>query len=396
MQKLRRYDLDWLRVGVFSLLIFYHVGMFFVPWGWHLKNNIIYPELRWPMLFLNQWRLPVLFVISGMGTYYAYSFRTPKQYSWERIRRLGIPLIFGMLLIVPPQVYLERLANGEIDGSYWSFFPLKAFIGIYPTGNLSWHHLWFLPYLLVYSLVMAWPFRRMIDRPGKLVAWVSRRLKTPWGWLVFILPLYLLEAFLEPFFEVTHALVGDWFALLNFGLLFIFGFLLLASGQAFWDNVTRYRKRNLLVGIVSFSILVILWQFDDGSARHFTEAAFKVLNLWTWIFVLFGYSAVYLNRPGKLLRYCNRAVYPFYILHQTITLIIAYFIMGKDWGFWPKATLLTTGTFLGCFLLYQFLILPIKWLHPFFGLKKMSSYRNEKDASLPTTGLQPEKGKMYL
>ena len=63
MAKIRRYDLDWLRVIVFGLLIFYHVGMFFVPWGWHIKNNEIYGWLRYPMLFVNQWRLPILFVI---------------------------------------------------------------------------------------------------------------------------------------------------------------------------------------------------------------------------------------------------------------------------------------------------------------------------------------------
>ncbi|MDM9631401.1 acyltransferase family protein [Robiginitalea aurantiaca] len=378
MQKLRRYDLDWLRVGVFALLIFYHVGMFFVPWGWHLKNNVIYPELRWPMLFVNQWRLPILFLISGMGTYYAYSFRSPAQYSWERLRRLGIPLIFGMLLIVPPQVYLERLANGEFHGSYWSYFPSEAFSGIYPEGNLSWHHLWFLPYLLVYSLVMAWPFRRIIDRPGKGVSWVRAKLKSPWGWIVFILPLYLMEALLEPFFNVTHALVGDWFALLNFGTLFVYGFLLLASGEDFWDNVTRYRRRNLMLGIGSFLVLAVIWQFEDSSLRHFTEAGFKVFNLWTWIFVLFGYSAVYLNKPSKWLRYFNRAVYPFYILHQTLTLIIAYFIMDLNWGFWPKAFMLTFGTFGGCYLLYQLVILPLPWLHPFFGLKKTVRDKTER------------------
>ena len=383
MDKIRRYDLDWLRVGVFTLLIFYHVGMFFVPWGWHLKNNIIYPELRWPMLFLNQWRLPILFVISGMGTYYAYSFRSPAQYAWERVLRLGIPLVFGMLLIVPPQVYLERLVNGDFLGSYWSYFPAEAFLGIYPEGNFSWHHLWFLPYLLVYSLLLAWPFRRIIDRPGALVNFVRKRLNTPWGWLFFILPLYLLEAFLEPFFDLTHALVDDWFALINFGTLFVFGFLLLASGETFWDNVTRYRRRNLFIGIGSFSVLVILWQFEDGYLRHFTEAGFKVLNLWTWIFVLFGYSAVYLNRPGRVLRYCNRAVYPFYILHQTLTLIIAYFIMNLNWGFWPKAAILTAGTFGGCLMLYQLVILPIKWLHPFFGLKKKKADKIQEDARLP-------------
>jgi hypothetical protein len=369
MKKIRRYDLDWLRVGVFALLIFYHVGMFFVPWGWHLKNNEIYTELMWPMLFLNQWRLPILFVISGMGTFYAYSFRSPGQYSLERLKRLAIPLIFGMLLIVPPQVYLERLATGAFQGSYGDFFPTHAFKGIYPEGNLSWHHLWFLPYLLVFSLLLAYPFRRIKDHPGALVRWISRMMQTPWGWLVFLIPLYLWEAFLEPFFPVTHALIGDWYSLFNFGTLFLYGFLLISAGQSFWENTIRYRRRNLMLGIGSFASLAVLWHFPDTTLRHFTEASLKVFNLWTWIFVLFGYAAMYLNRPSQVLRYCNRAVYPFYILHQTLTVAIAYLIMDLNWGFWTKALVLLTGTFGGCLLLYQFVILPVKWLHPFFGLK---------------------------
>lgn len=369
MATTRRYDLDWLRVGVFALLILYHVGMYFVPWGWHLKNPVIYPELRWPMLFLNQWRLPILFVISGMGTYYAYSLRSPGQYALERLKRLGIPLLFGMLVIVPPQVYLERLASGAFQGNYWDYYSSVAFQGVYPEGNYSWHHLWFLPYLLLFSLLLARPFRRIKDHPGHLVAWTGKKLQSPWGWLVFLVPLYLWEAFLEPFFNITHALVGDWFALVNYGTLFFFGFLLVASGQPFWDNVVRYRRRNLLLGLLGFSTLLVLWQFEDGVARHFTEAAVSVFNFWTWIFVLFGYAAVYLNKPSRLLAYSNRAVYPFYILHQTITLIIAYYIGDQPWGLVPKALILTVGTFGGCLLLYHFVLRPFPLLHPLFGIK---------------------------
>ncbi len=369
MKKPRRHDLDWLRVGVFALLIFYHVGMFFVPWGWHLKNDEIYPELRWPMLFVNQWRLPILFVISGMGTYYAYSFRTPGQYAGERLKRLGIPLIFGMAFIVPPQVYLERLATGALNGSYWEYFPYHAFEGVYPEGNLSWHHLWFLPYLLVFSLIFAFPFRKWKNHPGKVIGWLRSKLMMPWGWLIFLLPLYLYEAFVEPFFPVTHALVGDWFALFNFGTLFLYGFLLISCGEAFWDTAKRNRRKNLYLGLVSFACLVGIWQFQDSTLVHFTEAGIKVLNFWTWIFVLFGYAAVYLNRPSGVLSYCNRAVYPFYILHQTLTLIIAYYIKDLDLGFWAKAGILTIGTFGGCLILYQWVILPIRWLHPLLGLK---------------------------
>ena len=137
MTRERRYDLDWLRVIVFALLIFYHVGMFFVPWGYHVKNNVIYDWIRWPMLFLNQWRLPILFVISGMGTAFALAFRTGGQFIGERGRRLGIPLLFGMLVIIPPQVYVERVSDGEFLGSYFDFLLGPAFQGIYPSGNLS-------------------------------------------------------------------------------------------------------------------------------------------------------------------------------------------------------------------------------------------------------------------
>lgn len=93
---MRRYDIDTLRVGAFALLILYHVGMFFVPWDFHLKNEVIYPQLRFPMLFLNQWRLPLLFVISGMGTWFALSKRSGWQFAGERMRRLLVPFLFGL------------------------------------------------------------------------------------------------------------------------------------------------------------------------------------------------------------------------------------------------------------------------------------------------------------
>ncbi|HEU0137727.1 MAG TPA: acyltransferase family protein, partial [Flavobacterium sp.] len=120
---MRRYDLDWLRVLVFGLLIFYHVGMFFVAdWQYHLKNNITYEWIKYPMMLVNQWRLPILFVISGMGTSYALANRTGFQFAYERTKRLLIPLIFGILVVVPPQVYFERLAQGRINMGYMEYW----------------------------------------------------------------------------------------------------------------------------------------------------------------------------------------------------------------------------------------------------------------------------------
>ena len=378
-QKIRRYDLDWVRVMVFGLLIVYHVGMFFVEWGWHVKNNELYPWLQWPMAFVNRWRLPILFVISGMGTYYALSYRSLKQFVWERNKRLGIPLIFGMLLIIPPQVYYERLANGQFTGSLIDFFSTVAYQGIYPEGNISWNHLWFLPYLLIYSVVLAPLFIYMRRNPeNRVLNWVKRQLQKPARLFLFIIPLYLTEAFMEPFFPVTHALIGDWFALINFMILFLYGFLLLSCRDVFWAALNKIKKAALIIGLLSFLVLVVLWQFEDSTLRHFVEAGVTVLNIWAWILAILGYAATYRNKPSKWLAYANRAVYPFYILHQTITVALAYYLKDLEWAFLPKFLVLTLGTFLGCWVLYDLVILRIPLLHPFFGLKKQSYQLKEE------------------
>nr|WP_297787128.1 acyltransferase family protein [uncultured Allomuricauda sp.] len=367
---IRRYDLDWLRVIVFALLIFYHVGMFFVPWGWHIKNNVIYDWLRWPMMFLNQWRLPILFVISGMGTYYALGKRSLGRFVWERFLRLGIPLVVGMFLIVPPQVYFERLADGTFTGSYWEYFTSIAFDGIYPEGNYSWHHLWFLPYLLVFSWILAPLFVYLRKHETRFINWVKRLIQKTWGIYVFVIPLYFAESLIEPFFPITHALVDDWFNFIFSIILFFYGFILIATGDVFWQIVAKVKRKALVLGVIGFSGQVIIWLFfEDGYVIHFTEALLKVTNIWSWILVLFSYAAKYLNKPSKGLAYSNRAVYPFYILHQTITVGIAYYLMDLSWGFLPKATILVIGTFGISWLIYDLIILRIPILHPLFGLK---------------------------
>lgn len=365
--KIRRYDLDWLRVLVFSLLIFYHVGMFFVPWGWHIKNNDIYDWLRWPMVFLNQWRLPILFVISGMGTYYALSTRNLKEFNLERFKRLIIPLIFGMIVIVPPQIYIERLAYGQFGGSYFDYFINQAFVGVYPEGNISWHHLWFLPYLFLFSLILS-PLFVSVKRGGRSLAnWVQK----PVHLYLLVIPLYFVEALVEPFFPVTHALIGDWFTISFYIILFFYGFVLISIGGRFWELVDKVKRPAILIGILCFSLLCLRWIYvEDTILVHFLEAMVKVVNLWSWILVLFGYAAKYLNRKSNILAYANRAVYPFYILHQTITIITAYFLMQLDWGFGLKFGILLIATFGGSWVIYDLVILKIPFLHPLFGLKK--------------------------
>ena len=196
--------------------------MVFVPWGYHIKNNEISQNLTYPMLFVNQWRLPVLFIISGMGTRFALSYRPGSQFIHERFVRLVIPLVFGIFFIISPQIYYERLANGQFSGSFIEFYP-HFFDGIYPSGNFSWNHLWFLPYLFVYSLILAPLFLLIRNNPNlKFLNTIKNTIKKPLGLFVFALPLIFVQYTLAPIFPVTRNLIYDWYAFSNYLILFLF------------------------------------------------------------------------------------------------------------------------------------------------------------------------------
>jgi Acyltransferase family. len=203
MDKDRRYDIDWIRVIVFDILILYHIGMFFVPWDWELKNNELVDWLKWPMLFVNRWRLPILFIISGMGTRFALSRRTAREFAKERVTRLLIPFIAGTLIMVAPQIYLKRLAEGQQYASFVDFYP-DFFKGAYPEGNFSWGHLWFLLYLLLMSLVSIPLFLYLRKENNRVVHFFGKWLKrSPFYLYILIIPSFLAIMFLEPLFPLT-------------------------------------------------------------------------------------------------------------------------------------------------------------------------------------------------
>lgn len=148
----RRHDLDWLRVLAFGLLIFYHSGMFFVSWEWEIKNNVISTAFEPFMLFFSQWRMSLLFLVSGAAVHFALDKLPAKAFLWNRTKRLFFPLVFGMLFIIPPQIYFHRLSKEASPG--YLDFQLSVFrLQPYPEGNFSWHHLWYLAYIFTYSVL---------------------------------------------------------------------------------------------------------------------------------------------------------------------------------------------------------------------------------------------------
>lgn len=137
--------------------------------------------------------MPLFMLIAGSSAYFALRKRGLIEFAKERISRIFVPLILGILLIVPPQVYVERVYRDQFIGSYWAFYP-HFFEGIYPQGNFSWHHLWFLAYLLVYSMLAMPLFNFLHNQKGRpIYEKFVVLLQKPLGLLLFAIPLALFH-----------------------------------------------------------------------------------------------------------------------------------------------------------------------------------------------------------
>src|SRR4030081_1776643 len=244
----RRVDLDWVRIGAFGLLIFYHVGMLYVSWGFHIKSVHRITALGPLVLVLNPWRLALLFLVSGAATRFMLQKYRIGPLLRSRSTRLLIPLIFGMLVIVPPQAYDQILESmgypaGFLDfytRHYFAFGPQFCRPGpciLLPT----WNHLWFVAYLWIYTMALG---AVLIAAPG-LLGWIERRLPPALsGVLRLIGPSVVFAAYrlmLLPSFPSTHALFGDWYNHAVYVTVFLLGFVLVRA-EGFWDAIEGQRR----------------------------------------------------------------------------------------------------------------------------------------------------------
>ena len=341
-----RYDfLDWLRVLAIFVLLFFHTGMMFVGWGWHIENNEVLTALRVPMDISHRLRMPLLFVIAGAGMWFALRNRRGGGLIKERTVRLLIPVLAGMLLIVPPQIYFERLFRGQWDGGFVSFFFERVLqFQPYPQGDFSWHHLWFVVYLYVYVFILL-----------PLLLWwrAAKKVVKPGVWLFALgLPLALNEALLKPLYPESHKLIGDWYIFNHYLLLTLYG-CLLASMRDAWDWFATRRQLSLGITLVVFGVAMLM--FETGVIERDTPADALVANVFTWaaLMTFIGYGRRYLSFCNPLLRWARDASYPIYILHQTVIVAIGYWVIQQPWHAWTKFAVVIVGTIAICVALYE-------------------------------------------
>ena len=377
----RQYFIDWLRIGLIVSVFFFHVGMIFRPEHWHVNSDVSFSFLNPIMSWLHLWRMPLLFLVSGIGTYYALGRRTSWQYVKERFKRLYIPFSIGIFTLVPVQVYIEKIDNYS---SLTNFYT-HMFEGIYPVGNFSWHHLWFIAYLFLISIAIS-PFlgftrsSRYERFRNKLVTFVSQPLGMNW-----VLPVMIgSQWYLRQYFpNSTHALFNDWAYIVFYLIFFLMGFVLFTSEKVI-KAVAKQRKLYLGQTVIFTAVMFSMWWVIDipGTAGKYVYGITEIIIALSCGLTAIGYAKTYFNKDHKLRGVLNEAIYPFYLLHQPVLIIVGYFVL--DWSL-PSGVLALLIIFLSLQLIlgiYWFMIKKSDVLRFAFGMKKVTMNEQQKELAL--------------
>ena len=381
----RRYDVDWLRILAMLTVFLYHCTRFFDPEGWHLKNTE-QSELLFVLMrgLIWTWVMELFFLLSGVGTWYALRSSRAGAYIWERIKRLLIPLYsVGLFVLLPLQFYFEQVTNRGYSGNFWQIIPgyfagfklpsiTQSPFSLLPIPFLG--HLWFLQYLFLISL-MSLPLLLYLKLGqgqrwvAKLAGWCDSR----GGIFLFIIPLSLALIGLQGFFETQYS----WANLLWYAIFFVIGYMMAADSR-FTVSVRRHGWICLVLWIVGFAVvglLVLVLGYDPYPGKEpfsFVFVLFQIawtITSWSAVVFVLNIGARYLNKNQKILAYCNEAVLPFYLFHQTIILCVGWYVIHWDMGILIKLLIIAVVSFLLIMILYEMFVRRFNIVRFFFGMR---------------------------
>jgi peptidoglycan/LPS O-acetylase OafA/YrhL len=370
----RRYDLDWLRVLAILAVFVFHSGRFFDQMDWHVKSSTVHASVQAWTLFLLGWLMPLVFVISGASLFYAVGKRSVVGFIRDKVLRLFVPLVVGVFTHVSLAVYLERTTHSQFSGSFFEYYP-HYFDGMYGLGgNFAWMglHLWYLLLLFVYSLVFLPLFYLLKGLARGLLSKLGDFLAVPGVILVLILPVAWLSAILDPRSGLGPRNFGGWPVPVYICYLF-YGFIIFSHARL-QARIQQMRWFYLTVALTITAVL--LWQFGYIVPQHGTKAELYfglcfITSSWCWILAFIGFVSKYLINKTPLLKYANEAVLPFYIMHQTVLLVIGYWVLQWQIPDPVKWLLIALGSFALVMGMYEFLVRRFNALRVLFGMKPL-------------------------
>ena len=334
----RLHHLDWLRVIAIGLLILFHTGMVYVPeWGFHFKNESQSALLQHLMLTLSPWRMGLLWFISGVALRYMLLKQSGGKLLWSRSLQLLFPLLFGVLIVVPPQLYIEMKQAGKMPLDFWPFVyafyfePLSYFdeyqSGIWPHVDVN--HLWFLRSLWKYSIVLLLVSILLKRTPVFIKKWAQEALAFLSNKLLALSIMLIASTLL-----IDTLLTGDAVREMYGLLLLLVGFSLGSVGS-FWRQLSASWVKITLLAFVSLTAFQFgfsyIWRTGLNESNNVAALLLGIIYASAKTMPVLAILAIanrYLNRKSSIVSVLNRWVFPVYIVHQTIIIAVAHNLSG--------------------------------------------------------------------
>ena len=343
----RRYDVDKIRVIALGLLIFFHIFISYQPFAekiGFIPYEKSLSDYWWIGEMLSIWRIPILFLISGMGLRFAMERRSLNEVIQDRTYRLVLPLAFGALCICPIFYVYGAMSKG-MEARY---FPHESY-------------LWFVKYIFLYVCLFFPLFIYIKENPHSKVMRIWRwSFKNPLWLLLSLCPL-IMEAQLikmDPDYFSAFAMV-DYHRFWYGALCFILGFMFVSAQEDFWDGLAKVYLYTLAIALCLYLFRI----FEPDSRNNLLNP----IESFMWMISVLGLGQRFLNHSSKAFAYLSKAVFPIYILHMSVQQMVAYYLFPYGLSVWVTLGLHLVFTYGICFIMHEG-IRRISPFHPFMGM----------------------------
>jgi peptidoglycan/LPS O-acetylase OafA/YrhL len=366
----RRYDLDWLRVLGILFVFIYHSSRLYNVEDWAVKNEIWYPLVEVWNGFATSFMMPLMFVISGASLFYAMGKGGFGKFFKDKILRLLLPLLVAVLTHISIQAYLDNKTHGLFSGNYFQFLPQY-----YNLDTINWlgAHLWYLWYLFLFSIVL-YPIMRWLKGAGRgfLTKLDGVLVKTVVLYSLTF-PFLLLYSLIDSNSPLMASNGG--YPYIMYLWLLLLGFLI-TSDQRIQDRIHQLRWVSLTAGLVLSAGFAILYNLtadkETISPSLVLAVTMRVFGGWLSVLGILGLGMQYLTKRTARLDYANEAVLPFYILHQTVLMVVAYFVL--QWSLpevleWAAVVVISFGVIM---VIYEYLVRRWNVMRVLFGMKPLA------------------------
>jgi hypothetical protein len=259
------------------------------------------------------WWMDLLFAVAGISSAYALRKRSGKEYAGERVSKLLIPFLFGLLLVIPVQSFIADVFHNGYHGNYFEhyevfftkFTDLTGYDGGFTPG-----HTWFMLYLLIISMISI-PVMLIYNKK-------CRKINGSKISMVLLLLMFIPILLMTPVLEIGGKSIGEALA------CFLLGFFILSLDEVL-DKLAKYR-----ISLAVTWILLMALRWVMFATEHFSGLVWDIqyrLLTWAGILAVLGLGKRYLNFDNRFTKYFSPAAFPLYFFHQSVLVIVAFFVV---------------------------------------------------------------------